>query len=342
MSSFPYISFFISTLVLGSLISLSSSNWLLIWIGLELNLLSFVPLLNLSKSNLESEARIKYFLSQALGSGLLLRGALNLYFAPQTLVPCSFSNIFILLGLLTKLGMPPCHFWFPAVISSISWPMCFILSTWQKIVPLFLIIYSSFLPSFIFLALILTSSLIRGLGGINQNLIKSIIAYSSIGHISWIIAGSLASFSASLLYFLIYSLISVALLSIFNFSSSSSLLSLSSVSFNAPAFTFSLLLTILSLGGIPPFLGFFPKWLIIQTLAPINILVVIILLIGSIINLFYYLNILFISLISSQKPLLLPSKSQTFFPSFSVILRTCPLFLAPFFTLLIYAMIILN
>nr|AVW86215.1 NADH dehydrogenase subunit 2 [Euthalenessa festiva] len=308
MSSFPYLTLFISTLVLGSMMSISSSNWLMVWIGLELNLLSFVPLLTISKSNQENEASMKYFLSQALGSGLILSGALNLYFSTQTVIPSSLSNCLIILGLLVKLGLPPCHFWFPSVMSSISWPMCFMLSTWQKIVPLFLIIYS-FMSSMnpAFLLLILSSSAISSLGGINQTLIKSILAYSSIGHMAWMIGGSMNSFSSAISYFAIYSLITLSIMAAFYFWSSSSIMSLLSSKLMTPLLGLTLILSLLSLGGVPPFLGFFPKWLVIQNITCISLLPVFILLISSMINLYYYLNILFITLIAMNKPILFSS-----------------------------------
>lgn len=343
MSSFPYLTLFISTLMIRTIISISSSNWLIVWIGLELNLLSFVPILTISKSNQENEARMKYFLRQALGSGLILSGALILYFSSQTIVPPNIANFFIILGLLVKLGLPPCHFWFPSVISAISWPICFVLSTWQKIVPLSLIIYSLSSPvNSHFMLLILTSRAVRRLGGINQTLIKSILAYSSIGHLAWIIGGRIASFSSAISYFLIYSLITLSIISSLYLWSSSSIISLSSSKIISPLLALTLLLGMLSLGGVPPFLGFYPKWIVIQLVAPASLITTLILLFRSIINLYYYLNILFITFITRKKPLLLGPSSFPH-PHPAILIRaSITLFLAPFILFSLYAMTILN
>jgi NADH:ubiquinone oxidoreductase subunit 2 (subunit N) len=97
--------------------------------GLELNLISFVPLLAYSNKFNEAEASIKYFLAQALGSGLILLGSLRFFISPHMLFNPDFLNILLFIGLITKLGLPPCHFWFPSVISLISWPMCIVLTT---------------------------------------------------------------------------------------------------------------------------------------------------------------------------------------------------------------------
>nr|AVW86202.1 NADH dehydrogenase subunit 2 [Pisione sp. YZ-2018] len=330
MSMLPFSSLFLSTLVIGSLISISSNHWILIWVGLELNLISFIPLLFLSNFNTENEAAMKYFLAQALGSSLLLIGGTNLYFSAQSLISSSLSSYIILLGLLTKLGLPPCHFWFPSVMNSLSWPLCLILSTWQKVAPLLILTYLFSSLSFITIALIITlSSLVGGVGGLSQSLLKPLLAYSSIGHMSWILAAGLSSLSSSLFYFLIYVIISSSimfLLFLYNLFSLSSAALSSKFSWLIPC---SLVLTFLSLGGVPPFLGFFPKWMVIQNLAEMGFFIPLILILGSLLNLFYYLNFLFISLINKNTPLFIfPSKSFHI-SSWLLILCSSSIFLAP-------------
>jgi len=91
--------------------------------------MSFIPLLTSSHVNQEAEAAIKYFMAQALGRGLLLLGALSLLSSPHLPLSPLLYNSLLIIGLLLKLGLPPCHFWFPSVISSISWPICLILAT---------------------------------------------------------------------------------------------------------------------------------------------------------------------------------------------------------------------
>nr|YP_010373157.1 NADH dehydrogenase subunit 2 [Hyperhalosydna striata]QTZ18390.1 NADH dehydrogenase subunit 2 [Hyperhalosydna striata] len=305
MSSFPFISLFSLTLILGSLMSLSGNHWIFIWMGLELNLLSFVPLLTFSNLNQESEAAMKYFLAQALGSGLILLGALSSSISDQLMVNPLLMKIFITSGLLIKLGMPPCHFWFPSVMSLISWPMCIILATWQKLIPILLIIYvlnSSMNP--FFTLMISLGALIGGLGGMNQSQLRPLLAYSSIGHMSWILAASLSSYSSSFLYLIIYIIITIPLMSLLWSNSSFLSNSINNLSHSSKLFTLSLTLMILSLGGIPPLLGFLPKWIVLENLSMISPSLSLTILLGSALNLYYYLNLLFISSLKSSKPII--------------------------------------
>nr|YP_009747393.1 NADH dehydrogenase subunit 2 [Aphrodita australis]QII43124.1 NADH dehydrogenase subunit 2 [Aphrodita australis] len=304
----PHMSLFISTLILGSFMSLSANHWLFIWMGLELNLLSFIPLICSTTHTQESEAAVKYFLAQAFGSGLLLLGSINMYWTPQLLMNSQPLSWFLLMGLLVKLGMPPCHFWFPLVTASLSWPMVLVLLTWQKIVPMMLLFYIffNFTPKIMILILV-SGALIGGLGGLNQSQLRPILAYSSIGHMTWMISGSMASLSASLFYLLIYILISSALIiMMWNYSMPLSSL-LDNLSSTPPIFLFSILILLLSLGGLPPLLGFIPKWLTLQALTQINIMIPLILIMGSVLNLIYYLNVVFISSMSLNKPSILTS-----------------------------------
>nr|AVW86151.1 NADH dehydrogenase subunit 2 [Panthalis oerstedi] len=334
MTSFPYTTLFSSTLVLGTILSISGSQWLFIWVGLELNLLSFVPLLTASRLNQETEAAMKYFLAQALGSGLLLTGGLSLNMAAMTLLPPAAATLVLLSGLLIKLGMPPCHFWFPAVMSAVSWPLCLLLSTWQKITPMFIILHSTqltFTPSTIMV--ISAAALIGGIGGLNQSALRPLLAYSSIGHMAWMLGTSICSLAASIIYFVIYIFISASLMiAIWSISSSSPLtLSLTA---SSSLITTHITLLILSLGGIPPFLGFLPKWLTIQAIVPMSLSTAIILILGSILNLLYYLNLLFILFVKRQPTLLLPTLSPKY-PHILPILNSTLLLISPCLFLLI-------
>jgi len=104
---------FMTSLLTGTFVAVSASSWFTAWLGLELNLLSFIPLIS-SKSNLySSEAALKYFLIQALGSALILAAA------PGFLLNLIEPQVIILSALLLKIGAAPVHFWFPSVIQGI-------------------------------------------------------------------------------------------------------------------------------------------------------------------------------------------------------------------------------
>lgn len=284
----PFYTLFSFTLLLGVVVVLSSNNWITIWAGLELNIYSFVPLLLTSKSNQEKEAAIKYFLFQALASGLLLIRALTSHLL-------GVGPMFLLIRILIKLGIAPCHFWFPIVINRIRWNICWVLSTIQKISPIILILSSLSNKIIEPVAYISgANALLGGLIGLNQTQLRPILAYSSIGHIGWISRGILCSTHLSWWYFIVYLFLISTIIPIFaSLRMTSNKISLRSI--NAPQNNdVILVIALLRLGGIPPILGFFPKIFIISSLVSNNMIsLALILIIGSTLNLYYYIKIAF-------------------------------------------------
>lgn len=298
----PSTTLFSSTLLLGTLISLRSSNWLYIWMGLELNLISFIPLISSAPQARSAEGAMTYFIAQAMGSGLLLLGSLSIFLSPHLPLSQDLFHALIFLSLLTKLGMPPCHFWFPSVISLLSWPLCLLLTTWQKITPLAIIFHST--PpsgSPILLLTILLGSSIRSLGGLNQTRMRPLIAYSSIGHITWILVAASSSYTIRLIYLTVYILTSIPLMLLLWICQTHYNLISSNIASLPPFFIPIIFILILSLGGLPPFLGFYPKWLVVESACSSFTLLIFITLTGSLINLYFYLNLIFINLLYSHK-----------------------------------------
>lgn len=201
-----------------------------------------------------------------------------------------FIEIIIFSSLLLKRGSAPFHFWFPNVIEGLSWTNALILITWQKIAPLILISYIIFKP--LIITSIILSRLIGALGGLNQTSLRKLIAYSSINHLGWILA---AIYNRNLLwitYFLFYSFLSFAIIFIFNIFKTSHINQLFSLFFHSKVIKFFLFFNLLSLGGLPPFLGFFPKWIVIQSLTINNqlFLLTFIVLI-TLITLYFYIRL---------------------------------------------------
>ena len=284
MFQYPYINLFLLTLFSRTFIAISSSHLLIIWISLELNIISFIPILASSSWFQESEASLKYFLFQALGSSLLLIGIVHNIFA-----------LLSLLGLIVKLGAAPFHFWFPSIIKRLPWPTARLLMTWQKIAPLVLIM-SSFGSNVLFLSVIgVLGSIVGGFGGIAQSQFRPLLAYSSIGHIGWIIALIPFSPFIALAYLIFYIFISIPVLFTSFLSNIQSIKHQSQP--NIFMIIFILLPCILSLRGLPPFLGFIPKLIAIISFSSYSL--PIFLIIGSLINLRYYLNFFFSILLSN-------------------------------------------
>ena len=169
--------------------AVTRSNWLLAWIAIEINLLRFVPIISSNKSNQETEACVKYFLAQAIGSALIILARISLLTITRITM---WWNRILILSLLLKLGAAPCHYWFPIVITSLPWPQALLLTTWQKLAPLSLLCFSCltlnpFSKTLITISAIL-NALLGGIMGINQSHIRTLLAYSSITHIGWIIS----------------------------------------------------------------------------------------------------------------------------------------------------------
>nr|YP_009763102.1 NADH dehydrogenase subunit 2 [Myrmeleon formicarius]QIR63614.1 NADH dehydrogenase subunit 2 [Myrmeleon formicarius] len=281
---------FLMIVIMGSIIAVSSNSWLGAWMGLEINLLAFIPLLTNLKSLTSTESSLKYFIVQALASTTLLFIVLIMSFYQNfSFEYNNYLNMILNSALLMKMGAAPFHSWFPEVMEGLNWTMSFILMTWQKIAPMVLISYCLF-NEFIFFIVIL-SIFIGSIGGFNQTNLRSLMAYSSINHLGWMLSSMFISLNYWFMYFMFYAILSLSIilifyqLNIFYFSQIFSSLS------NNPILKFSLFCNFLSLGGLPPFTGFLPKWIIIQNLSSSNMAMVTIMVILTLITLFFYIRL---------------------------------------------------
>nr|YP_010868543.1 NADH dehydrogenase subunit 2 [Alpheus brevicristatus]WGU20738.1 NADH dehydrogenase subunit 2 [Alpheus brevicristatus] len=296
------------SLTLGILIAISSNSWFTSWLGLELNLLSFIPIISSSFNSYSSEAALKYFLIQALGSAIILISATSM-----TLFLTN-PELLILGALLLKMGAAPVHFWFPPIMQGVPWPQCIILMTLQKIAPLLLVSYTLTTPVSSYMIQISSSlsALTGAMGGLNQTLLRKILAFSSINHMGWMLAAISLSPNTLFTYLLIYSIVSSSLVLLLNSNQIFHFKQMSSIP-HMKTKTFSFM-ALFSLGGLPPFLGFIPKLLVINFLSSSKELIwVLILLISSLITLFYYTRIILTTLTLSAPKLkpILKSKSYT-------------------------------
>lgn len=329
------------TIVIRTTIAISSSNWLFIWAGIELNLLSFIPIILLSNSNQETEASIKYFIAQALGSRIILISSLSLWF--YSIVPINSITMLLTISIILKIGIAPCHLWYPSVITSISWVSCLLLSTWQKLAPLSVICFILSKSSITILLWIRAlNAIVGGIVGINQAHLRTIIAYSSITHIGWITSlAAINKLIPTMVYFTIYSILISPIFIIFQKFSINTRMSINKFVTKAPFIQILIPILILSLGGLPPLTGFIPKWIALEILSQVNPYVLFVLILGAMINLYFYINITFNMLLSpilrltnTHIPVKIPIKLIT-------IISLMLLSLSPIF-ILIYAMIILN
>nr|YP_010254903.1 NADH dehydrogenase subunit 2 [Polyura narcaeus]QUA05842.1 NADH dehydrogenase subunit 2 [Polyura narcaeus] len=285
--------FFLFMLFFSTLISISANSWLGCWIGLEINLLSFIPLISNNNNLLNSEASLKYFLTQSIASiNFLFSIILSMFFMKNFLFD-NFFSIMINSTLLMKMGSIPFHFWFPNIIEGLSWFNCFILMTWQKISPMILLSYY-FNMNFLMIIMIF-NVLIGSIGGFNQTSIRKLMAFSSINNLGWMMSALMISENLWMLYFMLYSFLISIMCFLFYMLNIFYINQMFNFNINFPI-KISIMINFLSLGGLPPFLGFFPKWMIINYLI-FNKLYIIsfIFIMMSLIMLIFYIRIIYSS-----------------------------------------------
>nr|UQJ75196.1 NADH dehydrogenase subunit 2 [Kalotermes flavicollis]URH16476.1 NADH dehydrogenase subunit 2 [Kalotermes flavicollis] len=285
------------TLVSGILISISSNSWLGAWMGLEINLLSFIPLMSNQMNIFTTEASLKYFIIQALASSTLLFlvmiEALNNNTVP---IDSSVYTYMIMTPLLLKTGAAPLHWWFPSVMEGLSWMNCLLMMTIQKIAPMMLISYLMKVNSTTSMV-IMASIIVGAMGGMNQTSLRKILTYSSINHTGWMLAAMLGGDNLWVMYFMMYSMLTstvTLITSAYNISFINQAIMVNSKS----AIKYMLFMALLSLGGLPPFIGFLPKWIVIQMLTTNGLSVMMTaMVVMSLITLYYYLRVCYSSFI---------------------------------------------
>nr|AOR87184.1 NADH dehydrogenase subunit 2 [Xystodesmus sp. YD-2016] len=277
---------------LGTVLALSSSSWFVVWMGLELNMMGFIPFVGV-KSNLVSEGIFKYFLVQVVGSLLmflfgLLGGLVAGYW--MFIYDMFFGGGFIMMIMALKMGVSPFHGWFLSLSDELDWVSLIMLLTWQKLAPLGLIIVSGWNMS-VALLMGLMSVLVGGFGGLNQLMMKQLMAYSSIGHLGWMSVLVLISWQVGLVYFVFYSVISLGVI-VYFLGGHTYVSQFYSKGGSESLMMWSLCLSLFSLGGLPPLLGFYPKWVgVISLLSVSYFWLASLYLMVSLMTLYFYLRL---------------------------------------------------
>nr|ASV72576.1 NADH dehydrogenase subunit 2 [Allobathynella sp. JHS-2017] len=273
---------FLFFILMGIIMIFSSKSWLMIWVGLELTMFSFIPLLG--EKSQQVEGAMKYFLAQTMGSLMLIMSTPFLFME-------SAVFYFLMLALIFKVGAPPLHFWYIDIMYSLNWKQLWFLFTIQKIGPLLSLFYllESKMNN-LFMGFIILSMFTGSMGGLNQKYIKILLGYSSISHTGWALASMIFGYYMFILYFIMYSFILTSLMLIIYY------LNLPKSIFHMEWWSLkdSLLffMNLLSLGGMPPFLGFFMKWMVIESLYKADFYFMSMYFIFmALLTMFYYINL---------------------------------------------------
>nr|ABR28148.1 NADH dehydrogenase subunit 2 [Aplonis pelzelni] len=295
---------FATSLLLGSTITISSNHWIMAWAGLELNTLAILPLISKSHHPRAIEAATKYFLVQAAASTLVLFSSMtNAWQTGQwdiTQLTCPTSSTILTAAISMKLGLAPFHFWFPEVLQGCSLTTGLVLSTVMKFPPITLLFMTSqSLNPTLLTSMAILSAALGGWMGLNQTQTRKILAFSSISHLGWMAIIIIYCPKLALFNFYLYVMMTAAVFLTLNSIKTLKLSTLMTTWTKTPALSAMLMLTLLSLAGLPPLTGFLPKWLIIQELtkqemAPVATIIALL----SLLSLFFYLRLAYCATIT--------------------------------------------
>nr|UXQ89241.1 NADH dehydrogenase subunit 2 [Laniarius atrococcineus] len=295
---------FTISLILGTTITISSNHWMMAWAGLEINTLAVLPLIAKPHHPRAIEAATKYFLTQAAASALVLFASMtNAWHTGQwdiTQLNHPVSCLVMTAAISMKLGLVPFHFWFPEVLQGSSLMTGLLLSTVMKFPPMTLLLMTSqSLNPTLLATMAILSAAIGGWMGLNQTQIRKIMAFSSISHLGWMAIITVYSPKMALLNFYLYVMITATVFMTLNTMNVLKLSTLMTAWTKTPSLNAILLLTLLSLAGLPPLTGFLPKWLIIQELTKQDMaLAAIVISLLSLLSLFFYLRLAYCATIT--------------------------------------------
>ena len=319
--------------VLGMMVMISSNDLIVFYMGLELQSLALYVLATFNRDQLKSsEAGLKYFVLSALSSGLLLYGCSLIYgFTGSTnfnlianqldtdQYALTFGIVFILVGLAFKISAVPFHMWAPDVYEGSPTTVTLFFTMVPKVAALTVFIRFLYVPflnlidqwQMILIFLSIASMLFGAIAAIGQTNLKRLIAYSSISHIGYALAGlatgSNDGIQSSVIYITIYVLMNLGLFSCLlmmkrNNEYFEDIEDLSGMSKNHPLLSLSLLIILFSLAGIPPLAGFFAKFYVFKSVLEQSMyFLAIVGLLSTVVAAFYYLRIIKIIYFDKEK-----------------------------------------
>ncbi len=319
--------------VLGMMIMISSNDLIVFYMGLELQSLALYVLATFNRDQLKSsEAGLKYFVLSALSSGLLLYGCSLIYgFTGSTNFnviasqlnandyALTFGIVFVLVGLAFKISAVPFHMWAPDVYEGSPTSVTLFFTMVPKIAALTVFIRFLYVPfldlidqwQIILIFLSIASMLFGAIAAIGQTNLKRLVAYSSIGHVGYTLAGLATGtndgIQSSIIYFTIYIIMNLGLFSCLLMMKRNNVYyenieDLSGLSKNHPLLSLSLLIILFSLAGIPPLAGFFAKFYIFKSVLEQSMyFLAIVGLLSTVVAAFYYLRIIKIIYFDKEK-----------------------------------------
>ncbi len=315
--------------MLGMMVMVSGYSLLTLYLGLEILSLSLYTLIAIARERSGAiEAALKYFVLGAIASGLLLYGmsmiygisgsinvadiatfAANATLASREMLILNFGLVFLVIGIAFKLGAVPFHMWVPDVYQGAPTSVTMFLSTVPKIAALAMLVRilvdgmgaMHAYWSDLFMVMALLSIALGSVVALMQTNIKRMLAYSTISHIGFIllgfVTGVVEGYGAAVFYVLVYILMSMAafgmiiLLNKQGFEADK-ISDFKGLSKHSPWFALLMLAIMLSMAGVPPFIGFYAKLFILQQVISAGfITIAVIAVVFAVISSYYYLQV---------------------------------------------------
>nr|YP_010381709.1 NADH dehydrogenase subunit 2 [Augilina tetraina]UDL72084.1 NADH dehydrogenase subunit 2 [Augilina tetraina] len=272
---------FLMILITTTIMVYSSSSFMMTWMSMEINMISFLPII--TKTKKMKDQSMKYFIIQSLSSlTMLLSMIMNL----KIKTPINFENL-LMLSLMMKMGMIPFHMWIISLMEKLTWMNCLMMNTIQKLTPTLII------PQMINLKLTLMpmmlSLLFAPIMMLKTNSMKKIISYSSIYNSPWMVYSMFISKKMFLMSFSIYMFLNLMLMKKMK---SYNIMFLNQITEKNLLTKLNLTINMISMSGMPPMLGFFPKWMILNKMNDLSYLISMTMMISTIISTFIYMKIL--------------------------------------------------
>nr|WOW99087.1 NADH dehydrogenase subunit 2 [Paravarcia sp.] len=276
-------------IIMSTTMMMSSNNIFYSWMSMEINMISFLPLL--TKSKKMSDQPMKYFIIQSVASSMML---MSILINSMIETPINLSNM-LMISMLMKMGMMPFHLWMVNTMQSMTWTNCMLLSTLQKIAPTMIIsqtmtIMMTIMPTML-------SMFMAPIAAMNQTSTKSIMAYSSISNSPWMIMSMMMSKQMFLMFFFMYSMLTIMTMKKMK---ESNIMFINQMTSKSMKKKINLIILILSMSGMPPMLGFLPKWMILEKMMLSSMLIPMMMILSSMTSTFIYMKMISMMVMMSK------------------------------------------
>nr|YP_010043927.1 NADH dehydrogenase subunit 2 [Sinomicrurus macclellandi]QPF22083.1 NADH dehydrogenase subunit 2 [Sinomicrurus macclellandi] len=286
-----------ASIILSTLLITMTTHWLMIWVCLEINTLSMIPIISKSHHPRATEATTKYYLTQTMASSTLLftttTNAMNTSNWETHLTTDPMTTTIITMTLMMKMAAAPFHFWLPEVTQGTTNLTSLVILTWQKIAPLMVMLTThNKMNQMLLLSSAILSITVGGLGSLNQTQLRKLMAFSSIAHTGWIIAMMPTAPKISTLTFMVYTMTTIPIFLSMNHTMTTTIKDMGTLWTTSPHLMLIMALTTLSLGGLPPLTGFMPKWLILNKMTSTSMIVeATMMAVASMLSLYVYMRL---------------------------------------------------